>query len=181
MEIAGQTVCGPCISGGHIVLFQDFDSHHLGPPIVGLAPLQAINKGMILRRSQIAVRLLGCKDGFHPAKGLFLEGGVAQLVGQRKQAVHPVRSSLPGVSVSSQPGIGRAHHLRVNLVQMAGKPVGLPLKLLLQPAPGLYGAKGKFGKAGFLQRSPVKHLGMGRQSKQQSPCKQENSSHDAKL
>ena len=56
-------------------------------------------------RPEISVRLLGTKDGLNPDLSLILQSLVIKNIRQRKQAVNPVRSSLPSVSVTAQPGV----------------------------------------------------------------------------
>ena len=72
-EITKKTVYDTRVFRSHIILFQDFQYHHFGPPIVGLAALKTIYVRMVFRRSQIAVGLLGIHNGIHPLSALFYQ------------------------------------------------------------------------------------------------------------
>ena len=157
-EIAEQAIRDAGIAGGAVILPQDFEGHHLGPPVVGLASLETVNEGMVLSRPQIPVGLLGRKDGFHPDPGLGDKAPVLKQISQGQEAIYPVGAPLPCIAVSTQPCVVLPHHLGIDLIQVTGKAIGLPLQLLLQPPPGLNGAQGQFRIAASGKRSPVERL-----------------------
>ena len=132
-EIVAHHFRNPLVPRGHIILFQHFQGHHPGPPVLGVAPLKAGHVRPVLRRAEEAVFPLGGQHRLHPHLRLFLQGGIVQLISKRQQSVYPVRSPLPGVTFPAEPGIVGAHHFGIDLVQMSGETVGLALQLLFQP------------------------------------------------
>ena len=142
-EVLCEAVDYAGVSRCRIILLQDIQRHHLRPPVMRFPPLEAIYIGVVFGRAEIPVLLLRGQHCLHPRLRLGLESGIVKDIGKRQQPVYPVGAPLPSVSVTAKPGVGRAHHLRIYLVQMAREAAGLPLQLLQQPAFGLYGAKRK--------------------------------------
>ena len=146
-EIARQAVDHAGVARRHVILLQDLERHHLGPPVVRLAALETVDIGMVLGGAEIAVLPLRGEDGLDPGLRLGFQRVVIENPGQRQQAVDPVRSPLPGVAVAAEPGVVRAHHLGIDLVEMAGQAVRLPLQLLFKPACGLNGTDGELAES----------------------------------
>ena len=166
-EIAVQHVEGALVARGFIVLLENLQGHHLGPPVVRLAPLQAFYVGMVGAVAEVALGRGGRNHRLHPALRLGYQRLVVQQVGQGQQAVDPVGTALPGVAFAAQPGVVVSYHFGIELVQMPGHTVGLGPELPEQPAFGLYRPDREAGVVAALKRLTVKHLGLQREGQQQ--------------
>ena len=145
----------PGVGGRHVILLQDFEGHHLGPPVFGIAALQAFDIGTGNRVAEVAVFPGGSEYGFGPAQGLGDERLVVQDIGQGQEAVDPIRAALPGIPFSADPGVVVTHDLRIERIQVSGHPVPLPFQLVQQPSLGLDRAERKFREGVVRERGAV--------------------------
>ena len=65
-------------------------------------------------------------------------------IGERQEAVNPVRSTLPAVAFAAEPAIILADYLRIGFVEICGNSVALTLERLPQPARGFDCSQRKF-------------------------------------
>ena len=99
-EIPVQDFQHPVIGSCFIVLLQDFQGHHLGPPVVGLAPLQTLHIGMICAVAEVSFS--GCRrnHGLNPPARFCLKFLVIKKVIEALAAAVP---SLIVVNISGSP------------------------------------------------------------------------------
>ena len=123
----------PAVAGCRMILAEYFQHDHLGPPVAAVVALQSRFGGIIGRRAKIAVGLLAVKCPFYPGLGLFYQFPVIQDVGQRQQAIDPVRSPFPLVAIAPEPSISGPHHFGIQCVELSGRSLLLPDQHLPQP------------------------------------------------
>ena len=145
-----------------------------------VVPLQPRFRIPVDVRAEIAVLFLGPEDGLDPDLGLVFQGLVIKYICQRQESVNPIRSSLPGVPVSTQPGVTFADDVGINLIQMAGQTGHLDLQLHLEPPLGLDSSEGKLQIPALQQRRAVGDIilcGRGECGQHQNSQYEDNSFH----
>jgi hypothetical protein len=133
---------------------------------VGLPSLKAVDIRMVFRGSHVSIGLLRREYRLNPCLRFRNQIFIAEDICERKKAVEPVWSPLPGISIASKPGIIGSDYLRIDFIKVSSQSGRLQAKLLLKPSLSLDRAKRKGGITGGFQRSPVKHLSMRENSSQ---------------
>ncbi len=130
------------IHGRLVVIAQNLHHHHAGPPVgVGL-------------RAKEAVEPLGGQQRVNPLLRLRLELVIIQHPGQGGKAPQVIGPLLPVVAAAAAPGAGFAVDGEV-VMNVAGKPVLLQIKLLQEPVLSLDRAHRQLCKWSFLQLALV--------------------------
>ena len=140
------------------MLLDDLESNHLRPPVMRVVTLESRLRSAVGIRAEISILLLRAENSLHPYIGLVDKRLVIEYVCKRKKAVNPIRSPLPCVAVTTEPRIPLSYHIRIVLIEMAGKTGTLSLELKLKPTLSLDVSKRKLHVSAFKQRSPVRDI-----------------------
>ena len=156
-EVVGHHAQDPLVGGSHVVLFQDFEGDHLGPPVFGFSALEALDVGPGDAVAEVAIFLCGSQHRLDPLQGLRDQGLVIQQISEGQQPVDPVGPPFPSVPFAADPGIVVAHDRGIERIQVASHPVPLALQLVEEPALGPDGAEREFGIGVLGKRGPVEN------------------------
>ena len=154
-EITRHHIQDTGVGGRHVILLQNLEGYHLGPPVLGIAALQAFDIGAGDGIAEVAVFPGGREYGFGPAQGLGDEDFIVQDIGEGQETVYPIGAALPGIPFSADPGVVVTHDRCIERIQVAGHPVPLPFQLVQQPALGLDRAERKLCKGVVRERGTV--------------------------
>ena len=141
------------VAGSIVVLFEHFEHHHFGPPVVRVVALQAILIGAVGVGTEVTILFLAGQSPLNPGLNFVDKSLIAQNVSQRKQTVDPVGTTLPHVAIATEPTVAGAHNLGIESVEVAGHTVGHDVQLLFEPTLGLYCTNGQL------------HVGLGQQGR----------------
>ena len=101
MEIFCHEVNDPLVSGSVVILLHEFERHYPRPPVMCAVSLKSVHIREVAIRAEEAVFPLALKCPFNPHLSLCLQACVIQEIGQGHQAVNPIRTSFPFVSVTA--------------------------------------------------------------------------------
>ena len=122
LEGLGHRRHNPCIPSSSLVLGQRLEHDELRPRIVLAVALAAPD------RTEPPIGRLVSEDVVNPRLRLGFQKRVIQQIRQRHDAIKPIRSSLPSLGPTSNPGTIR--DVRPELVQVAAQTVCLDAQLV---------------------------------------------------
>ena len=119
-EILGHQRYDTSVSGGFLILRQNFEHDEVRPPILILRGADPALRGLVLERPVDPLLHFGDEDGILGQKS------------KRHQAIEKIRTAFPAFAATAEPA-GVRTEIGPKLVQVAGKAGGLELQLIQQP------------------------------------------------
>src|SRR5262249_34845912 len=115
----------------------------------------------LLARAEESIRPLAPERGLDPGTGLGDLGLVVEKVGTIAKALEPVGNLLPAVFALArrvEPGVPVFSKKPADLAEVAVKPFGLKLELLLQPSLRMHGADRQLDERAWRQWRTVSRI-----------------------
>ena len=122
------------IASSHIVLLKNLQRHHTRPPVGSIVTLHTVDVRTVGVGTEVATLFLRVEDSLHPLQRLCLQGIVAHNICHWKSTINPVWTTLPGITLATEPGVVVTTYQLIEFVEVTCHSVQHNTHLLVEPA-----------------------------------------------